>query len=54
MYFFTQCCSGDISVVICGSSVKKHGKLGDALDNMQRKLWLYSFFLVAKDCDTWA
>lgn len=38
MSLFTQCCSGDVSVAICGSSVKKHGKLGDVLDNMQRKL----------------
>lgn len=34
MSLFTQCHSRDISVVIRDSFVKKHGKLGDALDNM--------------------
>lgn len=55
MPLFTQCCSANVSVVICGSSVKKPSKLGDALDNMQSKLWLYSpVFLVRKECDLWA
>lgn len=51
---FSWSCSRDISVVVCGSSVKTHGKASDALDSKQRKLWLYLLvFLVEKECVMW-
>lgn len=54
MSLFIQCRSRDISVVMCGSSVKKRGKLGDALDDMPEFFWLYTLvFLVGKACSRW-
>lgn len=55
MSLFPQCRSRDVSAVMCGGSVKKHGKLGDAQDNMPEFFWLYALvFLVGKVCSRWA